>query len=77
MVDTRSIPDLVLAVAFVLIVVAVFVATFYFGGAYVFSTIRERWHEYTTKHKIKVVSRIALTVSVITILLALSAQKLH
>ena len=76
-VDTHSIPDVILAVCFVFLVVAVFVATFYFGGAYVFSTIKERWHEYSTKHKIKVITRLVVTTAVITTLVVLSAQKLH
>jgi predicted metallopeptidase len=76
-VDSHSIPDVILAVCFVFLVVAVFVATFYFGGAYVFSTIKERWHEYSTKHKIKVITRLVVTTAVITTLVILSAQKLH
>jgi predicted metallopeptidase len=76
-VDTTSIPDVILAVCFVFLVVAIFVATFYFGGAYIFSTIKERWHEYSTKHKIKVISRLVITTAVITVLLILSTQKLH
>ena len=76
-VDSHSIPDVVLAVLFVILVVAIFLATFYFGGAYVFSTIRERWHEYSAKHKIKVITRLAVAIAVVTTLLVLSVQKLH
>ncbi|MEY4349790.1 MAG: hypothetical protein RL719_1087 [Actinomycetota bacterium] len=77
MVSTKSWPDVVLAILFVLLAVVIFVGTFYFGGAYVFSTVKERWHDYTPKKRIQVISRILISALVITVLIVLSAQRLH
>ncbi len=77
MVNKTSWPDVILAACFVLLAVAMLLGTFYFGGAYVFSNIKERWAEYSVKKRITVISRIVVTLTVITVLAILSAQKLH
>ncbi len=77
MVSTKSWPDIVLAIAFVLLAAGIFVGTFYIGGAYVFSNIKERWHDYTPQKRFRVIRNIVITAVVIGVLIYLSAQKLH
>ncbi len=77
MVNNSSWPDVILAACFVVLAVAMLFGTFYFGGAYVFSNIKERWAEYSIKKRITVISQVVITLGVITILAVLSSQKLH
>ena len=73
--NTSHWPDVLLAICFVVIAVLVFLATFFIGGGYVFSTIKERWHEYSTKKRIKVVVNFLVTFGIIATLLWLSARR--
>ncbi|MFM6963280.1 MAG: hypothetical protein ACKOWJ_03300 [Micrococcales bacterium] len=74
-VNQSSIPDFLMAIAFVLLAVGIFVGTFYFGGAYVFSNIKERWHEYSVGKRIRVIANLVITFSVIALLWYLSTRK--
>lgn len=69
--------EVVLAIAFVIIAVAALVGTFALAVTYVFSNVKERWREYPSKKKAKVIANIVVTISVISTLIVLSAQKLH
>ena len=69
--------EVLLGVVFVIIAVLVFFGTFGVGVAYVFSNIKERWHEYTRKKKLQVVSNTTIFVVVLSVLIALSATKLR
>jgi hypothetical protein len=69
--------EVLLGVVFVIIAVLVFFGTFGVGVAYVFSNIKERWHEYTSKKKLKVVSNTTIFIVVLAVLIALSATKLR
>ena len=68
---------MILAACFIVLAVLMLFGTFYFGGAYVFSNIKERWHEYTSKKKLKVVSNTTIFIVVLAVLIALSATKLR
>ena len=68
--------EVLLGVVFVIIAVLIFFGTFGIGAAYVFSNIRERWHEYTSKKKLQVLSNTAIVIVVLSVLISLSATKL-
>ena len=69
--------EVLLAIAFVLVAVAVFVGTIYIFFAYIFSNIKERWREYSAKKKFSVVRNLIVWFAVVGLLVALSATKLH
>lgn len=66
-----------LAIAFVIIAVLALIGTFAFALAYVFSNVKERWREYPTRKKIKVISNFVVTTAVISALIVLSTTKLR
>lgn len=68
--------EVLLAICFVFIAVAVFIATFGVGLAYIFSNIKERWHEYTAQKKLKVISSLFIWAAIAATLITLSAIKL-
>ena len=69
--------EVLLAIAFVLVAVAVFAGTVYVFFAYIFSNIKERWREYSSKKKFSVIRNIVIWFAVVGVLIALSATKLH
>jgi hypothetical protein len=69
--------EVLLAIAFVVIAVLALLGTFAFAVAYVFSNVKERWREYPTKKKLKVISNFVVTVAVISTLIVLSTTKLR
>ncbi len=69
--------EVIVAIIFVIIAVAALVGTFSVAIAYVFSNVKERWPEYTTEKKRKVVANIVVTLSIIALLIVLASTKLH
>ena len=75
---SRSNPfEVLLAIAFVIVAVGVFAGTFYVFFAYIFSNIKERWREYSSKKKFSVVRNLVIWFAVVAALIALSATRLH
>ncbi|MBP6043226.1 MAG: hypothetical protein KA500_01735 [Rhodoluna sp.] len=75
-ISTASPLEVLLAVCFVFIAVGLLLATFAVGLAFVFSNIKERWHEYSRQKKLKVVSNVVVTAAVTAILITLSTIRL-
>ena len=75
-ISTASAVEVLLAVCFVFIAVGLLLATFAVGLAFVFSNIKERWHEYSRQKKLKVASNVVVTAAIFALVIALSTIRL-
>ena len=75
-ISTANPIEVLLAICFVFIAVAILIASFGVGLAYVFSNIKERWHEYSRQKKLKVVANIVITAAISATLIILSTIRL-
>jgi Na+-driven multidrug efflux pump len=71
--DGASLPELILAGVFIVLVFGAFIFAFAVPILGFFSTHKERWHDYTKKKKIEVLLTTTITLAIIGLLIWLSS----